>query len=285
MFWRNVICHRRLSNNSLLFVVTGWPHFCFTLPIMSSATSIQLLLELSRQLGDEKRGLAILGEGNTSARLEEGLFAVKASGSALSNLDAAGVTRCRLSKVLELFERPEISDDETEAALLDSRAFEEDRKPSVEALFHAYLLGLPDVHFVGHTHPIGVNSIGCSPRAQEFATKRLFPDEIVCCGAQSVLVPYVNPGVPLARRIREEVEAFREKWNRVPRLILLGNHGMIALGPTPNAVLATTLMAEKTAHIWLGAATLGGPTFLSDEQVEYIAGWNAEAYRQKMINS
>ncbi len=250
---------------------------------MSSQDSIQSLLDLSHQLGDEGRGLAILGEGNTSTQLENGLFAVKASGSSLSTLDRAGVARCHLAKVLDLFGRPDISDDETEAALLDSRAFDEDRKPSTEALFHAYLLGLPDVHFVGHTHPLKVNALACSPRAAEFATKRLFPDEIVCCGAQSVLVPYVNPGVPLARAIRDEVEAFRAKWNQVPRLILIANHGMIALGKTPQAVLATTLMAEKAATIWQGAAALGGPTFLSEEQVEYIAGWNAEAYRQKVL--
>ena len=251
---------------------------------MNNSAPIQFLLELSHQLGDEKRGLAILGEGNTSTRLGDDGFAVKASGSSLSDLDEGGVARCHRAKVLELFERPEFSDDEIETALLASRAFESDRKPSTEALFHAYLLGLPDVHFVGHTHPIAVNAIVCSPRAAEFANKRLFPDEIVCCGARSVLVPYVNPGVPLARKIREEVEAFRQTWNRVPRLILLGNHGMIALGKTPDAVLATTLMAEKAAHIWLGAAALGGPVFLSDEQVEYIAGWNAEAYRQKVLN-
>ena len=246
--------------------------------------SLDSLLELSHNLGHAARGLAILGEGNTSMRLENGLFAVKASGSSLETLDVAGVARCHLQKVLDLFERPDISDDETEAALLASRAFDSDRKPSTEALFHAYLLSVPDVYFVGHTHPIHVNALGCSPRAEEFATKRLFPDEIVCCGAQSVLVPYVDPGVPLARKIRDEVEAFRQKWNRVPRLILLQNHGMIALGKTPDAVLATTLMAEKAAQIWIGAAALGGPTFLTEEQVEYIAGWNAEAYRQKVLN-
>ena len=251
---------------------------------MSHQNPIRSLLELSHQLGDEKRGFAILGEGNTSARLNDGQFAVKASGSSLCDLDADGVARCWRDQVLQLFERPNIGDDEIEAALLEARVDKSERKPSVEALFHAYLLGLPDVNFVGHTHPIAVNSIGCSPRAAEFASKRLFPDEIVCCGARSVWVPYVNPGVPLAKRIRDEVEAFRAQWNRVPRLILLANHGIIAIGKTPAAVLATTLMVEKAAHIWLGAAALGGPTFLSDEQVEYIAGWNAEAYRQKMLN-
>ena len=112
---------------------------------MSMQNSIQMLLDLSHQLGNEKRGFAILGEGNTSTRLDDDGFAVKASGSSLSNLDVQGVARCRRAQILELFEHPEFSDDEIETALLDSRAYEEDRKPSTEALFHAYLLGLPDV--------------------------------------------------------------------------------------------------------------------------------------------
>ena len=132
---------------------------------MISMNSLDALLELSHQLGQEARGLAILGEGNTSMRLENGLFAVKASGSSLGTLDAAGVARCHLKKVLDLFERDAMNDDEIEVALLDARAFENDRKPSTEALFHAYLLGLPDVHFVGHTHP---QSVG---RAALFAAR------------------------------------------------------------------------------------------------------------------
>lgn len=246
--------------------------------------SISSLLDLSHDLGKETRALAILGEGNTSTRLDETTFAVKASGSSLGTLDSAGVARCRFTDVLALFEREGITDDEIETALLASRAFETDRKPSTEALFHAYLLTLPDVEFVGHTHPIAVNSLLCSPRAADFATKRMFPDEIVCCGAASVLVPYVDPGVPLAREIRRSVEEYRELYNRVPRVILLQNHGLIAIGKTPQAVLATTLMAEKAAKIHLGAASIGGPTFLSGEQVAYIAGWTAEHYRQKVLN-
>ena len=256
----------------------NWVFMPTTLPALSA------LLDLSHDLGKETRGLAILGEGNTSTRLDDQSFAVKASGSSLSTLDEKGVARCRTQDVLALFERENLSDDEIEVALLASRISETDCKPSTEALFHAYLLTLPEVEFVGHTHPQKVNSILCSPHAQNFALKRMFPDEIVCCGAASVLVPYVDPGVPLARAIREKVEEFRENYGRVPRLILLQNHGMIAIGKTPQAVLATTLMAEKAATIFAGAAAMGGPTFLTPENVSYIAGWTAEHYRQKVLN-
>lgn len=241
------------------------------------------LLDLSHELGREARALAILGEGNTSTRLSDDSFAVKASGFSLSNLSEEGVARCRTHDVLSLFERDNVSDDEVDAALLAARVDESSRKPSTEALFHAYLLTLPEVNFVGHTHPINVNALLCSPRAADFAFKRLFPDEIVCCGPASVLVPYVNPGVPLARAIRERVTAYVDSYGRPPRLILLQNHGLIALGASPQAVLATTFMSEKAARIHLGATTLGGPTFLSDEQVAYIAGWTAELYRQKVL--
>jgi rhamnose utilization protein RhaD (predicted bifunctional aldolase and dehydrogenase) len=234
-------------------------------PIMIE--ELRQLLELSHQLGDKSRELAILGEGNTSTKISDDTFAVKASGSSLQSLDTTGIARCRISEVLSLFERENITDDEIEVALLESRVFETDRKPSTEALFHAYLLTLPDVNFVGHTHPIACK----------------FPDEIVCCGPVSALVPYVNPGVPLARAIRAEVERFTDQYGKSPRLILLRNHGVIALGKTANAVLATTLMAEKAAKIFLGAASLGGPEFLTEEQVEYIAGWTAEHYRQKVL--
>jgi rhamnose utilization protein RhaD (predicted bifunctional aldolase and dehydrogenase) len=246
--------------------------------------SIHALLDLSHDLGKEGRGLAILGEGNTSTRLDESTFAVKASGSSLSNLAESGVARCRIADVLNLFEREDASDEEVETTLLAARLNDADRKPSTEALFHAYLLTLPGIKFVGHTHPIAANALLCSPRAEDFAFKRLFPDEIVCCGAISVLVPYVDPGVPLARAIRDRVEAYRAAYERVPRLILLQNHGIIALGPTPQAVLATTLMTEKAASIHLGAASIGGPQFMTDEQVAYIAGWTAEHYRQKVLN-
>jgi len=46
------------------------------------------LLALFHELGREDRGLAILGEGNTSARLSTDAFLVKASGSNLATLPA-----------------------------------------------------------------------------------------------------------------------------------------------------------------------------------------------------
>jgi rhamnose utilization protein RhaD (predicted bifunctional aldolase and dehydrogenase) len=143
---------------------------------------------------------------------------------------------------------------------------------------------LAEVEFVGHTHAVAVNQILCSPRAAEFATERIFPDEIVYCGSASVFVPYTDPGLRLAQAIRDRTSAFIKNHKQVPRVILLENHGIITLGRTPSAVLAAMLMAEKTAAIWIGAAMLGGPKFLTPGNVARIAGRSDEHYRQRALN-
>jgi rhamnose utilization protein RhaD (predicted bifunctional aldolase and dehydrogenase) len=175
---------------------------------MSTAVeSIPRLLDLSRQLGREDRKLAILGEGNTSMRASAGTFFVKASGSNLATLSPLGVTECRSADLAELLNRRKLADAEVDEALLASRVDPAAKKPSVEAVFHAYLLSLPDVNFVGHTHPVAVNQLLCTRHARNFARRRAFPDEIVCCGAESVLVPYTDPGLKLAQAIRDAVVA------------------------------------------------------------------------------
>lgn len=242
------------------------------------------LLRLSREVGSPTLRMAILGEGNTSARLGSGTFVVKASGCCLESLQADGLTECRFDRLLPLLDRAGVSDDEIDQALLDARVDPVARKPSVEAIFHAWLLGLPGVETVGHCHPVAVNRVLCSPRARDFARRRTFPDEIVCCGTESVFVPYVDPGLPLARAIRRETLALVERTGRPPRLILLANHGIIAVGPNPGAVLSSLQMAEKAAEIFAGAAALGGPVFLSPDEVGRIARRPDEHHRQRMLN-
>lgn len=241
------------------------------------------LIDLARELGRDERRLAILGEGNVSTRHSDG-FLVKASGCSLGSLAPDGIVACRGTGLLALMDAAAVSDDEVDDALLASRADPAERKPSVEAIFHAYLLSLPGTEWVGHTHPTTVNQILCSPRAAEFAQRRMFPDEVVCCGPESVFVPYTDPGLKLAVAIQHATTAFMARRGGPPRVILLGNHGVITLGQTASAVLATMLMVQKAAEIWLGAAALGGPVYLNESDVRRIAERADEHYRQKVLN-
>ncbi|MDO8540099.1 MAG: class II aldolase/adducin family protein [Opitutaceae bacterium] len=249
-----------------------------------SPDALTRLLSLSHELGREERKLAILGEGNTSARASDKTFLVKASGSNLGTLSPLGVTECRAADLLALLERKAMSDVAIDEALFAARVNGEAKKPSVEAIFHAYLLTLPGVNFIGHTHPVTVNQLLCTRHARTFARRRIFPDEVVCCGGESVFVPYTDPGLKLAQAIRSAVVGFIKRASRPPRVILLENHGLIALGATPESVLATTLMAAKAAEIFAGAVAVSGkPRFLTTAQVARIAGRPDEHYRQKAL--
>lgn len=242
------------------------------------------VIELSRWLGDENRGYAILGEGNTSAKIDNDSFYVKASGSSLSTMTENGMVEVSFAKVLDMLDGPALSDNEIKSKLLSATINNPAGLwPSVETLFHAYLLTLPDVNFVGHTHPISVNAITCSKDWKEATSGRLFPDEIVCCGVAPAYIDYTDPGVTLARHIREAVQNYIDQYGMRPKSILLQNHGLIALGSSINEVQSVTAMWDKTAKVLAGTYRFGGPNYLTDEHVNRICTRPDEAYRKKLI--
>jgi rhamnose utilization protein RhaD (predicted bifunctional aldolase and dehydrogenase) len=249
-----------------------------------NAIILQQLIDLSRSLGDPARDLAILGEGNTSARIGDANFLVKASGKELRTADESSFVLVSLHRALAVLDGPELSDSGVRSALLDCRTgVTDDTLPSVETFLHAYLLSLPDVLFVGHTHPTAVNAILCSQNSREAVSGRLFPDEIVCCGPAVCYVEYTDPGVPLARHLRTRVEEFIDAHNMPPKVILMENHGFIALGRTPRDVETVTAMYVKTARTLLGTYAFGGPRFLTPENVARIHTRPDEHHRQRMI--
>jgi rhamnose utilization protein RhaD (predicted bifunctional aldolase and dehydrogenase) len=239
------------------------------------------LLQLSHEFGKSK--WTILGEGNTSGRIDEKTFVVKSSGSSLGTLTEIELTHCYFDKLLPLLDRENVTEQEIEDYLWTSRVNETSLKPSVETFFHAHLLTLSGVNYVGHTHPIPVNQVLCSPLSHSFATERRFPDEVVCCGPVSLLIPYEDPGLALARRIRKEVESFSREYERLPKVILLVNHGVITIGPSVESVRVAMAMTVKAAEIFVGAHSLGGNIAMPEAEVVRIENRLDEEYRRKML--
>ena len=219
------------------------------------------LVTVSRELGDPCREYVTLGEGNTSAAIDAHSFWIKASGVPLHGIRPEGFVVVRHRDLVKTPRGP---------------------RPSIEALFHSVLLQVPGVRFVGHTHPTSVNRLLCSRRSRALFQGRLFPDEVVYCGVAPVYVPYEDPGVPLARAIHRRVQAFSQRYRETPRLILLENHGIIALGQTAHDVLRITTMAVKAAEVLWGASLLGPPRYLTYAQAAHIARRRDERYRRHL---
>ncbi|MCU0522292.1 MAG: class II aldolase/adducin family protein [Anaerolineae bacterium] len=249
---------------------------------------LKQLVAMSKSLGDPTNDYVILGEGNTSARNADDTFWVKASGYQLRTIDEKGFVRVSMARALSILEEGDLSDSAIKQALLDARVEPEtgrwpapnsDIRPSTETVFHALCLSLDDVTFVGHTHATAVNALTCSKAFPGAFEGRLFPDEIVMCGP----APYTDPGIPLAREIRKRIDAYLDTYGERPRVILMQNHGLVALGHSVEQVENITAMMVKTARVLLGAYAAGGPQALTPENVDRIHTRPDEAYRRRLL--
>ncbi len=248
-----------------------------------SVTILHQLVAMSHELGRPEYDLAILGEGNSSALLADGTFLVKASGCTLRDIDEQGLVTMDRAATERLLDSTLHSDTEITAAMQNVCIGNSLRRPSVEAMMHAYLLGLPEIRYVGHTHPTPVNALLCSTRAEELAHYCLFPDQIVCCGPSPVFIPYTDPGLPLARMVRSRVQEWMQTNGMTPRALLIQNHGLFALGKTPNEVLSCSLMWRKTARVMLGTLACGDINPLTKAQIERIFTRPDEKYREQVL--
>ncbi len=240
------------------------------------------LVALSRLLGDPVRNLAILGEGNTSIRMADGRMLVKASGASLGSAAEDDFVEVDPGALLALLDDPQADDGTVARAFAEVEA-RTGRRPSVEAMLHAVCLELGGAGTVGHTHPVPVLAILCSPHAEALATEMLFPDQVVVLGRSPIYVPYVDPGLELARRVRDELRANVAAHGEPPKAIYLGNHGLFALGRTPEEVVQVTEMAVKAALVLAGALAAGGVSALSAAAADRIHGRPDEHYRRAAL--
>ena len=227
------------------------------------------LVEMSRSLGDPANDYAIIGEGNSSTPADDDSFWVKASGTQLATACRESFVRVRSSPILSALKEAKF-DDQGVKNLLKSSTIQGDKAPSIETFLHALCLQLQGVRFVGHTHPPIAVGLLCAKNSRELFSGSLFPDQIVVTGPQYAYVPYADPGLPLALGVQSAIRDFIDRNRRIPKVILMENHGVIALGSTPKDVLNATQMLVKTCRILAQTLTAGGPRFLSNAHVQRI---------------
>ncbi len=177
------------------------------------------------------------GGGNTSVKLAGGLMAIKASGFCLGDiepdkayavLDGAALREFYLTSEPEQFENVETAGSnkaKENVKVIEGLA---QLRPSVEAGFHSVLKT-----FVVHTHSVYANLAACAVNCREIA-ERAFAGADYSWG----MVPYVDPGANLTFAIRNELRRVEKETGKVPSIILMQNHGIIAHDDDPDKVLA-----------------------------------------------
>lgn len=208
------------------------------------------MIELSRSFGADPEFVRA-GGGNSSFKAD-GVLSIKPSGTSLAMLTKESLIALAIEPLLGLLEADATpgltpgSDDVLRIAESARLSPSDGHRPSVELLFHALL---PEP-IVLHTHPTTINTLTCSVGGGELAAQIL--------GDRALWIPYTDPGLPLARAIRDARSAYAQRTGRTPaRAILLQNHGLIVGGDT--AAEIDGLSHEITARIAEHAA--GRPAF------------------------
>ncbi len=195
----------------------------------------------SRLLGAEP-ALVLHGGGNTSvkedARTRAGqtipAIRIKASGRDLAVIEPEGHPALDLRALQSMRRGPELDDtaleDELRIHLLRSGA----PTPSLESYVHAFLPG----RCIDHTHAAAILAL-TNRTAGEAATRDAL-------GAGVIVMPYVEPGLPLARAAADVFEK-----NPGAAGMVWMHHGLLTWGETARASYEATIALVTSAEEWL----------------------------------
>lgn len=246
-------------------------------------TDLDRIISLSRTLGAPERDLVILAEGNTSVRTGPDRMLVKASGAHLATAGADDFVEVALSEMIALLANAD-TDQQAIAEVFNRLGAATGRRPSVEAMLHAICLLEGGASVVGHTHPVPVNALLCCEHAQTLASVIVYPEQIVILGRRALLIPYVDPGLSLARMVRDRLHEHITAEGAPPKVIYLANHGMFALGATTTEVVQITEMAVKVSRIMQAGLAIGALAPLTDSASDRIHDREDEQHRRAVLS-
>jgi L-fuculose-phosphate aldolase len=133
-------------------------------------------------------------------------------------------------------------------------------KPSTEWRLHAGVYrARPDVRAIVHAHAPYCTTLACLHRPIP-----AFHYMVAVAGGTDIrCAPYATVGTPaLAAHALEALEG--------RQACLLANHGMLAVGESPDAALAMAVEVEALAGVYWRALQVGDPVILSDAEMADI---------------
>jgi len=194
---------------------------------MNVKMDLSELISMSRKYGSDPE-YVLAGGGNTSYK-EEGLMAVKGSGSALSVIGEDGFVMMDVEKLRVLAGAVYLDDDKEREAyvlkeMMDARlAGQGEKRPSVECILHALFRKA----YVLHMHPALVNGLTCGQKGAEIAVE-LFGD----IGESFLWIPLTKPGFSLSSACGDLFAKHEKAYGQYPSILLIKNHGVFVAADT-----------------------------------------------------
>jgi len=199
----------------------------------------------------EEKNLVVGPGGNTSVRAGKTMY-IKASGAAFE--DAT-------------------EDDYIGVDIATGNVVDGNRKPSCEVLMHLGCYAVRnDINAVVHTHsPYAVAAASAGETVPP-----IFPDFIALLGRELPRIEYV---VPAGKKFADRVVEVAAKHN----VILIANHGVVALGMNMREAYFRALGAEAAAQIYITSKLIGKIRPLTQQEIHEIDSLDAEDYRRSLL--
>ncbi|WP_169816622.1 class II aldolase/adducin family protein [Rhodovibrio salinarum] len=198
-----------------------------TAELLRASPAFAALCQVSARLGADP--LQVQGPGGNTSLKRDGVMWIKASGTWLADAtDSDVMVPVDLDSLIQAVAAGEDSAErpvEHAIAAANRRGL----RPSIETAVHA-VLSHP---VVLHTHCVATIAVALRQDAAEVVAE--------CLGdLGAVFVPYVQPGLDLAHAIQQRI-------GPETRLIVLGNHGLVAAGA--DAADAEALLRTASARL------------------------------------
>ena len=189
---------------------------------MSEKEVLKGLEKISQAVGDSP-DMVQGGGGNTSAKIDDQVLAIKASGFKLTQItEDDGFVKVNYRNLLDYYDNVDTSEnkdfeEESTEVVMNNVVSEEKLKPSIETGFHSLLK-----KYVIHTHSVYANIICCSENGEELM-EDIFSDE----NYKPLWVRYTHPGFDLTLEMKKRVDQYVYQEGGIPEVIFLENHGLI----------------------------------------------------------
>ena len=181
---------------------------------------LKTIVELSHEFGTPEHVKG--GGGNTSRKNEEILW-VKPSGTTLAGLNEETFVTLDRVKVNELYDVETPAEPHAREELVKNFMGEAVRndagRPSVEALAQY------SRNQVRRSYPCFVGQRNDLRQGWRGREQRLFPD--------ALWVEYIDAGYTLCMELKGRIDQYKAEFGRIPKIIMLKNHGIFVSGDRP----------------------------------------------------
>jgi L-fuculose-phosphate aldolase len=169
----------------------------------------------------------------------------------------------------------EIKEDQWVKVNLKTGEIFSDLRPTCEISMH---LGIyverKDINAVIHTHPpITVGLISSGVKFRPF-----FPDYVAILGRDVPVIDYVPPaGEEIRKAVCKEI--------RKVNVVLLKNHGVVAVGESIKEAYTRSLIVEEAAKSIFVGILMGRLKYFNRKEIEQIEKLEAEDYRKALLKN